>query len=192
MKKIATTCSLIAVTAFLFINCRNPKDSDLGLENTISQKAFDTNPTQEKLKMAEKMNALLANEYVLYTKTWRFHWDVEGKHFGSLHLFFGTQVDQLSKIVDRVAERIRALEVKTAATLTGFLEKTSLTEQSGENFDDLSMIKMLLTDHEQIIKQMHEYVNFSSEITDAGSNNLLSDLIEKHEKMAWMLRSFLA
>lgn len=144
-----------------------------------------------RLEMAKTLNHILASEYVLYTKTWKFHWNVEGKHFDSLHLFFDTQVAQLAKIIDRIAERVRALDVKTVATLTEFLEKTSISEHPGQNPDDLGMIKMLLTDHEQIIRQMHEHSDFSLELTDIGSNNLLGDLIEEHEKMAWMLRAFL-
>jgi starvation-inducible DNA-binding protein len=145
---------------------------------------------KNRLEVAKRLNHILASEYVLYTKTWKFHWNVEGKHFGSLHLFFDTQVGQLAKIIDRVAERVRALDVKTAATLTEFLEKTSIGEHPGQNPEDLGMLQMLLTDHEQIIRQLHEDSNFSLDLTDMGTNNLLCDLIEEHEKMAWMLRAF--
>jgi starvation-inducible DNA-binding protein len=146
---------------------------------------------KNRLEMAKIINNLLASEYVLYTKTWKFHWNVEGKHFGSLHLFFDTQVAQLAKIIDKLAERVRALGIKADGTLIEFRDKSSLTEHPGKNPDDMEMIKLLLKDHEEIIKQMHEDSNFSLELTDIGSNNLLCDLIEEHEKMAWMLRAFL-
>lgn len=211
MKRLIVASSFIAVTAFLLVSCRNPENNedhnkttqirnktmvrtrtDSDLEDKILQAGSSANPKKKTLEMAEKLNHLLANEYVLYTKTWKFHWNVEGKHFGSLHLFFGKQVAQLSKVIDRVAERVRALDIKTAATLAEFLDKTSLNEHPGQNPDDLGMIKLLLEDHEQIIKQMHEDSDFSLEINDVGSNNLLCDLIEEHEKTAWMLRAFLS
>ena len=53
------------------------------------------------------------------------------------------------------------------------------------------MIKDLLDDHEAIIKQLRDTIDFSSDINDMGNNNMLSDLIEKHEKTAWMLRAHL-
>lgn len=146
---------------------------------------------KNRLEMAKTLDHLLASEYVLYTKTWKFHWNVEGKHFGSLHLFFDTHVSQLAKIVDRLAERSRALGVKALGTLTEFREKSFLDEHPGQNPDDLSMIQFLLKDHEQVIRQMHEDSVFSLELHDIGSNNMLCDLIEEHEKMAWMLRAFL-
>lgn len=146
---------------------------------------------KNRLEMAKLLNHTLASEYVLYTKTWKFHWNVEGKHFGALHLFLDEQRKQLAEIIDTIAERIRALDVKADGTLTEFREKSSLAEHPGKNPDDLSMIKLLLKDHEQVIRKMHEDCNYSLELDDIGTNNLLADLIEKHEKMAWMLRAFL-
>jgi len=146
---------------------------------------------KNRQEMAKLLNHLLANEYVLYTKTWKFHWNVEGKHFGALHLFFENQFKQLADIVDEVAERARALGFPADGTLTEFLEKTSLSEHPGKNPNDLAMIKILMEDHEEIIRKIHEDSQMANELGDYGTNNFLCELLEKHEKMAWMLRAFL-
>src|SRR5436190_21215243 len=117
-------------------------------------------------EIAKILNHLLANEYVLYTKTWKFHWNVEGKHFGALHAFFDIQRKQLEEFIDAVAERARALNVKADGTLTEFVEKTFLSEHPGKNPDDLSMIKLLLKDHEEIIKKLHEDSAFTEKLHD--------------------------
>src|SRR5438477_6845577 len=96
-------------------------------------------------EIAKLLNHLLANEYILYTKTWKFHWNVQGKHFGALHLFLDTQRHQLEDFIDDVAERVRALNVYADGTLAEFSEKTSLPEHPGQNPDDLSMLKLLVT-----------------------------------------------
>jgi starvation-inducible DNA-binding protein len=140
-------------------------------------------------EVAKLLNHLLASEYVLYTKTWKFHWNVEGKHFGALHKFLDEQRLALGNIIDDVAERVRSLDVKADGTLTEFLEKSSLGEHPGKNPDDLTMLKLLLKDHEEIIKKLREDIPFSAKLNDHGTNNFLSDLIEKHEKMAWMIRA---
>jgi len=141
-------------------------------------------------EIAKLLNHLLSNEYVLYTKTWKFHWNVEGKHFGALHAFFDAQKEQLGVVIDEVAERVRSLDLKSDGTLTEFLEKTSLNEHPGKNPDDLGMIKLLLLDHEEIIKKIRHDADFVLEkLGDAGTNNFLCELLEKHEKMAWMLRA---
>jgi len=141
--------------------------------------------------VANRLNNLLANEYVLYTKTWKFHWNVQGKNFDSLHQFFGKQREQLGGTIDDIAERIRALDVMSDGTLQEFLEKSILNENPGKNFDDLTMISLLLKDHEAIITQIREDSVFANEMGDYGTNNLFCDLLTKHEKMAWMLRAFL-
>lgn len=54
------------------------------------------------------------------------------------------------------------------------------------------MIKNLLVDHESIIKLIREEIAATAdEYDDAGTNNFLSDLVTKHEKMVWMLRSYI-
>jgi len=146
---------------------------------------------KNRQEIAKLLNHLLASEYVLYTKTWKFHWNVQGKHFGALHLFFEKQLEDLADIVDAVAERVRALDFPADGTLSEFIEKTSIAEHPGKNPNDLAMIKILMQDHEEIIKKLHEDSQMADKLGDFGSNNFLCDLIEKHEKMAWMLRAFL-
>ena len=140
-------------------------------------------------EIAKLLNHLLANEYILYTKTWKFHWNIKGKHFGALHMFFDMQREQLGTIVDEVAERVRIFDVDAAGTLTEFLEKTELPEHPGKNPEDLRMIALLLADHEELIKKIRRDCDYIMQLGDAGTNNFLCDLLEKHEKMAWMLRA---
>lgn len=142
-------------------------------------------------QVSASLNALLANEYILYTKTLKFHWNVEGKHFGALHEFFKGQYEALLTISDDVAERVRSLGVMSFGTLREFLEYGTLPEQPGSNPDDLGMIALLLEDHEAIIRQIRKDVDMTASCNDMGTNNFLAGLMEKHEKMAWMLRAFL-
>lgn len=55
------------------------------------------------------LNTLLADEYVLYTKTRNYHWNVTGTHFSEYHKFFESQYEALDGIIDEVAERVRSL-----------------------------------------------------------------------------------
>lgn len=56
------------------------------------------------------LNILLSDEYVLYTKTRNYHWNVTGPQFNDLHKFFESQYGALDEIVDEVAERARSLD----------------------------------------------------------------------------------
>jgi starvation-inducible DNA-binding protein len=79
-----------------------------------------------------ELSKLLADEYVLYTKTRNAHWNIEGPDFFEKHKFFEGQFEQLDDIIDSVAERIRTLGHYTSSSLKLFLELTHLSEDAPE------------------------------------------------------------
>jgi starvation-inducible DNA-binding protein len=145
-----------------------------------------------RLAISNDLAKILADEYVLYTKTRNAHWNVEGPDFHTQHIFFEGQFQQLDGFVDDVAERIRSLGHYAPATLKSFLEITHLTEESRSANDSAGFIKELLKDHESIIIHLRECVNvFANKYGDAGTSDFITGLLESHEKMAWFLRSHL-
>ena len=142
--------------------------------------------------VVDELAKILADEYVLYTKTRNAHWNIEGSDFYEKHKFFELQYVQLEDFTDKVAERIRTLGFYTPATLGSFLSLTQLTEFNREKNDSNGFIKELLMDHESIIIKLRENItNFAFEYHDAGSSDFITGLMEEHEKMAWFLRSHL-
>jgi starvation-inducible DNA-binding protein len=138
------------------------------------------------------LNVLLSDEYLLYTKTRNFHWNVVGPQFNDLHKFFEAQYEELDGIVDDVAERARALGGLAAGTLAEFSEMTRLKESPGEQPSAQEMLASLLADHEEIIRSLRkDLIACGEKYGDAGTNDFLTGLMERHEKMSWMLRSFL-
>jgi starvation-inducible DNA-binding protein len=143
-------------------------------------------------EIAHFLSKLLADEFLLYTKTRNAHWNVEGIDFSAKHIFFEGQYQQLDEAMDNVAERIRTLGEYAPATLTQFLKLTHLTEQSREKNDSAGYIRELLADHESIIVFMRENIDrIANEWRDQGTSDFITGLMETHEKMAWMLRAHL-
>ena len=137
------------------------------------------------------LNALLSDEALLYIKTLNYHWNVEAPNFSELHKFFESQYEELSDIMDDVAERARALGGKALGPMQEFLNYARLKE-SKSNSNAKAMIKDLLSDHEAIIKPLRKDLETcDTPYHDIGTNDFLTGLMEKHEKMAWMLRAFL-
>jgi starvation-inducible DNA-binding protein len=142
--------------------------------------------------VTKQLTHLLADEFILYTKTRRAHWNIEGPDFHSMHVFFESQYEQLEEFVDSVAERIRQLGHYAPATLKEFLALTRLTEKSDEKNDSQGFIKELLADHEDIVIFLRQNINaFANDYKDAGTSDYITGLMEDHEKMAWMLRAHL-
>ncbi|MEA5402923.1 DNA starvation/stationary phase protection protein [Arcicella sp. DC2W] len=139
--------------------------------------------------VALELSKILADEFVLYTKTRNAHWNVEGPDFYSIHKFFESQYEQLDEVMDDVAERIRAIGHYAPATLKMYLQLTHLSEESREENDSAGYIKELLSDHQTVIIHLRENINkFATEYHDLGTSDFITGLMERHEKMAWMLR----
>jgi starvation-inducible DNA-binding protein len=137
------------------------------------------------------LNNLLADEYVLYTKTRNYHWNVVGPQFNDLHKFFQEQYEALDEMVDEVAERARSLGGKAYGTLAEFSQHSRLKEQPGKQPAAATMVANLHADHEAMVRTLRaDLETVMEKHNDAGTNDFLTGLMEKHEKMAWMLRSF--
>jgi len=147
---------------------------------------------ENRQAVSEQLAKLLADEYVLYTKTRNAHWNVEGPDFLSKHKFFEEQYGLLEGFIDSVAERIRKIGHYAPATLKNFLALTHLTEYSERKNDSLGYIKDLLADHETVIEFIRGNINpIADEYGDAGTSDYLTGLMEEHEEMAWILRAHL-
>ncbi|KXK23891.1 MAG: Ferritin, Dps family protein [Chloroflexi bacterium OLB15] len=133
----------------------------------------------------------LANTFVLYTKTRKYHWNVTGINFMQLHQLFESQYEQLDESMDEIAERIRQLGGIAPGTLAEMQEYATLSEQPGINPDEKGMIANLLHDHETVIQSLREAADAVEEFDDMGTNDFFIGLVQEHEKAAWFLRAHL-
>jgi len=191
MKKLLTVALLVVGYAL----AQEPVDAadHMADQQVNKSEQFVNIGLSEELRseVAQRLNALLSDEYALYVKTQKFHWNVVGPHFGPLHKLFNKQYDELAEFVDAIAERVRALGFVAFGSFAEFAAHTSIVESPGENPSDLEMVRLLLNDHEAIIRSLHEQIEFTATKEDLGTENFLADLIMKHQKMAWMLRAHL-
>jgi starvation-inducible DNA-binding protein len=117
-------------------------------------------------KIVETLNMRLSDEYVLYTKTRKYHWNVIGPRFHQLHELFKEQYEILDEMIDEI-------------------------EEPGQNPDAQTMISNLLNDHETVIKTLRKNADEAEELEDMVTNDFFLEAAQKHEKMAWMLRAHL-
>ncbi len=141
--------------------------------------------------VALELNKVLANEFLLYTKTRNYHWNVEGSSFIEFHKFYEGQYKALEEMIDEVAERIRKIGHYAEARMVDYLKLTSLLEQEYTN-DKKIQLNNLLNDHETIIQQLRKLITkFADENKDIGSSDFITGLMKQHEEMAWFIRSYL-
>ena len=141
-----------------------------------------------RISVVNILNHTLANEAVLSQKTRSAHWNVSGLGFFEMHILFETQYTQLNEITDKIAERVRMLGGLAVASFEQFLSHTRLEEMSSVIPDNLH----LLADHETVIRFLREDIRkCNEECEDEGTVELLVGVMSLHEKMAWLLRSYI-
>ncbi|HZL08551.1 MAG TPA: DNA starvation/stationary phase protection protein [Prolixibacteraceae bacterium] len=139
------------------------------------------------------LNILLADEYVLYTKTRNANWNADGSKFYEQHVFFENQYNVLDEVIDDLAERIRSLGCFAIGSLKYF-QNTSQSSDENYNYNNLDeIIQSLASDHEAIIRNIrNEIIPISDRHNDTDTVAFVTNLLEKHEKMVWMHRLYIA
>ncbi len=146
---------------------------------------------QDRERIAAGLSKLLADSYTLYLKTHNFHWNVEGPMFNTLHLMFEEHYTELATAVDDIAERIRALGVRSPGSYREFIELTSIEEAAGSETAE-EMIRQLVEGQETVVRTARQAFPAADEANDEPTADLLTQRMQIHEKNAWMLRSMLA
>lgn len=147
---------------------------------------------EQRQGVVNLLNQDLSDSYLLVIKTKKYHWDVIGPQFRTLHQLWDEQYEALSLNIDAIAERIRALGGYPIGTAKGFLENASLREHAGDLPNASEMVERLVGDHEQVIRNLRGHIDECGDsFHDEGTADFLTGLMEQHEEMAWMLRSFL-
>jgi starvation-inducible DNA-binding protein len=143
-------------------------------------------------KVCELLATVLADQHVLYIKTRNFHWNLVGERFHTLHAFYEEQYDTLALAIDATAERIRMLGGVSPGSMKEFVERASLSEAKSELIHGEQTINALVEDHEACARKLRKDVDLcDGKYGDAGTADFLTELLQKHEQSAWMLRSFL-
>lgn len=141
--------------------------------------------------VSEELNKLLADEVILYIKTRNYHWNIEGPNFIEMHKFYEKHFNDLDEMMDQIAERIRTIGHYTEARLADYLKLTNLIENDYTNFQN-DQLKYLLASHETIINNLRRLIPmFAEKHRDLGSSDFVTELLGRHEKMAWMVRAYL-
>jgi starvation-inducible DNA-binding protein len=169
---------------------RNSKDDNGDFK---AMRKLNIGLTEEQRQgVIELLNKDLSDAYLLLIKTKKYHWDVVGPQFRSLHEMWEEHYQTLTETIDSIAERVRTLGGYPVGTATGFLQMASIKEDEGRVPTATEMVANLVNDHEQVIRNLREHVDqCSEEFHDEGTADFLTGLMEGHEEMAWMLRSFI-
>ena len=141
-------------------------------------------------ELVSALNKVLADAYVFYFKAHSFHWNVVGKDFPQLHEFFGKIYEDMFAEIDVIAEHIRALDVMAPMNLTSLISNASFSENTTA-LNSAGMVAALESDNTKLLANLLACAKLAEAANDIGLNDYLTQLYDKHKKLAWMLSSTL-
>ena len=136
--------------------------------------------------IAKQLGGVLADTYSLLLKTQNYHWNVTGPNFHSLHEMFEEQYTELFMAVDEIAERIRKLGHPSPGSFADFAKLASIPEAKS-GIDSNGMVADLLASHKSVLDRVHACAHVADEQDDEGTEDLMTQRIEAHQKAVWML-----
>ena len=137
----------------------------------------------------KQLSDVQASLFVLFQKTWIYHWDVVGPDFHQLHTVFGEQYNTMFEEIDTLTEHMRYLSMKPVSTLTRVVEVSGIKE-AASSIDADGMVSDLLDSNKKLIEILTTISEEADSQKQYATSNLVQTLMETHGKFVWMLRSF--
>jgi starvation-inducible DNA-binding protein len=145
--------------------------------------AFQASP-----ELAAALQRVLVDLIELHLQGKQAHWNVVGTNFRDLHLQLDELVDAAREASDQIAERLRALDAvpdgrsDTVAATTS-IPRFPAGEQNTGDVVDLIATRVYAT--VDTIRSVHDAVDAE----DPTTSDLLHEIIDSLEKLAWMIKS---
>ena len=140
-------------------------------------------------KLFKQSSDVQASLFVLFQKTWIYHWDVVGPDFQQLHTLFGGQYETMFEEIDTLTEHMRYLDMKPVSTLTRVVEVSEIKE-AASSIDADGMVSDLLDSNKKLIEMLTAISEEADSQKQYATSNLIQSIMETHGKFVWMLRSF--
>ncbi len=146
---------------------------------------------EDRKRVAEMLNGILADSYRLALKTQNFHWNVSGPQFKALHDLFEEQYGDLNEAVDDLAERVRALGFAAPGGFTVF-DRLSVIEDAPKDPGTANeMLRDLAEDNTTLEGRARAALEVAEGVGDEVTVDMLIGRMTAHDKAAWMLRASL-
>ncbi len=139
-------------------------------------------------ELAANLQRVLVDLIELHLQGKQAHWNVVGPNFRDLHLQLDELVDAAREASDTIAERMRALDAvpdgrsDTVAVTTSLPRFPADEVNTGDVVDLITMQTYAAVD---TMRRVHDAVDAE----DPSTSDLLHEIIDSLEKLAWMIKS---
>jgi starvation-inducible DNA-binding protein len=162
--------------------------SNTATSQTANRRRDDVRNVEASPQLSAHLQRVLVDLIELHIQGKQAHWNVIGANFRDLHVQLDEVVDAAREASDTIAERMRALDAvpdgrsdTVAATTT--LPQFPAYEQNTADVVDLITTRVYAT--VDTLRAVHDDVDAE----DPSTADLLHQIIDSLEKLAWMIKS---
>ena len=146
-------------------------------------------PEKSRRKLADLLNARLADAIDLKLAAKHAHWNVKGPHFIALHELFDGLAGALDGPVDDLAERITALGGTADGTVALVARRSSLDPYPAEIVSGQDHVAALATAVAALGAGVRKATAQADKLGDEGTADLLTGLSRELDKQLWLLEA---
>jgi starvation-inducible DNA-binding protein len=168
----------------------NPENAgvDLGMGTTTRRTEAEVQNFQASPELGANLQRVLVDLIELHLQGKQAHWNVVGTNFRDLHLQLDELVDFAREASDTVAERMRAIDAVPDGRSDTVAAATSLPlfpayEHGTQEVVNLVTARVYAT--VDTIRTVHDSVDDE----DPSTADILHQLIDGLEKLAWLIKS---
>ena len=141
-------------------------------------------------QLIQQLKVILGTNFALYFKSHTFHWNIEGSNFNDYHAFLNLFYNAVWANTDLIAEKIRMLDAYAPTTLPRMLELSDI-EDTETIPSAIAMLSQLKLDNDTYIVHLRAGIVAADQADEPAISNFLQDILDQHQKQAWMLRSLI-
>ena len=141
--------------------------------------------------LIQQLRTILGTNFGLYFKSHSFHWNVEGDNFPQYHGFLDDFYNSVWEQTDSIAEKLRMLGVYAPPSMARMLEYCDISTDAVTIPDARMMFMELKIDNDRFITHLRAGIVAADGANEPAISNFLQDLLDQHQKHAWMIRSII-
>jgi starvation-inducible DNA-binding protein len=142
-------------------------------------------------RVVAELNDRLADGTDLHSQVKVAHWNVKGPQFASLHPLFEGFAAQIAGWNDELAERAVILGGAAYGTVRHAARASRLAEYPCEVTRDLEHVELLVARFDTFAEGLRATRGLAEELGDIDTADLLTAMLQQHEKNGWFLRATL-
>ena len=141
----------------------------------------------DRSKVADALNVVLADSFALYLKTKNFHWHMSGPHFRDYHLMLDDQSEQIISVTDDIAERVRKIGSTTLRSIGDITNHQTIRDNNAEFVSPEKMLEELREDNQRLVEGFRKVKEAAEEAKDNATSGIVDEWTDNAERRAWFL-----